>query len=257
MASGQAYESVQESVSAPQLPSHVQDQELTTQIPSPPLDPRTHHDAPTPPTRASMERPKASWLLSARPKPCRPAPSSVTSLGINRHPTSRTDPAHLGAPKEPPCAPEPAHPPLYDASSVSTPASPALVDSAPPVKRAGKRKAAEEAQPGDKGPHRAAGAAKGKGSMFIGADESLKIMRNSEETRGRAAALVKNQGRRVTVAGGEARDTGRPKRARNAALAAPPKDDNGVFLMLWVCASRPRALCLVYNLLTINWWAFV
>ncbi len=81
--------------------------------------------------------------------------------------------------------------------------------------------------------------------MFIGADESLKIMRDSEECR--AAALVKNQGRRVTVAGGEARDAGHPKRARTVTPGAP--SGNGVFLSLLVCASRARALCFVYNLL--------
>jgi hypothetical protein len=78
--------------------------------------------------------------------------------------------------------------------------------------------------------------------MFINADESSKIMKISEENI--AAALVKN--RRVTVAGGEeARDTDHPKRAKRAAAAAPPLDDNGEFFLfpLWVCTSYARAVC--------------
>lgn len=57
--------------------------------------------------------------------------------------------------------------------------------------------------------------------MFLGADESSKIMRDS------SAALVKNRGRRVTVAGGEIRDPSHPKRAKKATA----DDDNGVFFL--------------------------
>ena len=179
----------------------------------------------------------------------KPAPSlSVgASLRINRRPTSRTEPAHHFASNEPLCASETAQSLLHDASSsVSASASSALADTSPPAERAGKRKAAEEAPPGDTEARRAAAAARTSSSRFIDADESLKIMRNSEESR--AAAQVKNRGRRVTVAGGEARDVGHPKRARNADTAATPQDDevDGVFLSFCVCARVEHARCILY-----------
>jgi len=71
------------------------------------------------------------------------------------------------------------------------------------------------------------------GSIFLDAEVGLKIMRNSEEIR--AAALVKNQRRRVTVAGGEVRDAGNLKRGRRAATVTASQPDDGKFLTLRLC----------------------
>ncbi|KAH8993011.1 hypothetical protein EDB92DRAFT_522653 [Lactarius akahatsu] len=187
----------------------VQEERVTTRIPAQPLaDPHTHHDPPTPSEstriRASAERSKPriipSWLRLGHPStPNKLAPSSSvgTGLGTNRRSISCSNPARPCASQEPPSALETTQPPLHDASS-------ALAGYRPPVERSGKRKAAEELR-----------CAMGRGrSMFIDADESLKIMRSLEESR---AAALESQRRRVTVAGGEACDAGRLKRARTAA----------------------------------------
>ena len=82
--------------------------------------------------------------------------------------------------------------------------------------------------------------------MFLSADVSSKIMKDSEECR---AAALKNRGRRVTTTGVEAHDPGHPKRMRNAAGPAPPQLDDGVFLSFSVCVSRTRCV-LYFNLLS-------
>ncbi|KAI9440990.1 hypothetical protein H4582DRAFT_1940796 [Lactarius indigo] len=205
MASSEAYGSQPPTGNTPPAQEeHV----VTTQIPAqPPTDPHTHHDPRTPSEsiRASAELQKPNWLLSSRPSiPNKSAPSS--SVGTNRRSISCSNLTRSCAPQHPPNTLETAQLPLHDASSSSSaPASPAPAGNRPPAERSGKRKAAEE-------PRRAAMG--GRGPMFIDVDESSKIMRSSEESR--AAALVKNQRRRVTDPGGEAYYPGYPKRARTA-----------------------------------------
>lgn len=232
MASSQAYESG----STPQLPSdntpNVPQQGITAiQMLSPPLI-ASHTHAHAPSTRASAGRPKTKppWLLPGS-KPNRPAPSSSISPNLGR--MTRTNPAPF-------CALETSQPAPHDASSsVSMPA--AMGGCSPPAERAGKRKAEDEAPPRDKEPRLASSAVKGRGmAMLIDKDEGLRIMKISEESR--AAALAKN--RRVTVAGGEARETDNPKRTKRAAAAALSDDDNGVsFYSLCGSARVMRALC--------------
>ncbi|KAN0135955.1 hypothetical protein V8E53_006116 [Lactarius tabidus] len=211
-----------ESGSTPQHPSEntpnvLQQGVSAIQIPSPALITPHAHTC-TPLTRAFAAGPKPSWLRPGRSKPNGLVPSSSVgpNLGINLRPRTRTDPSRS-------CAPETAQTAPHDPSS-SVSASAPMASCIPSAERTGKRKAEDEAPSGDKEPRLASSAAKGRGgTIFINADESSKIMKISEENR--AAALVKN--RRVTVAGGEeARDTDHPKRAKRAAAAAPPLDDN-------------------------------
>jgi hypothetical protein len=246
-----AFESSQvyESGSTPQLPSdntpNVPQQGVPAiQIPSPaPITPHPHIHAPSTRASASAGHPKPSkpsWLLSARPKGLAPSSFVGPELGINLRPTTRTDPARS-------CATETAQPAPHDPSS-SVSVSSLMASCTPSEERTGKRKAEDEASSRDKEPRLASSAAKGRGgTMFINAEESSKIMRVLEE--GRAAALVKN--RRVTVAGGEARDADHPKRAKWAAAAAPSVDDDGVSFCSF-CGSA-RVVRALYVAVIANW----
>ncbi|KAF8268848.1 hypothetical protein EI94DRAFT_1096764 [Lactarius quietus] len=198
-----------ESISATQSPSdntpNIPQQGVVTQIPSPPLvDLHTHHEARTSLTRASAGPLKPQWLLPSS-RPNRSTSLSVsTSRGINPRPTSRADPAR-------PCVPETAQPPLHDASP-SVSASAVLAGCSASAERAGKRKVADEEPPRrDKVLRCTVASTLGRGSsMFLGSEESERIMRNTKDIR------AAKQGRRVTVAAGGVPVAKNPKRAKRA-----------------------------------------
>jgi hypothetical protein len=83
--------------------------------------------------------------------------------------------------------------------------------------------------------------------MVIDSDEGKKIMRICEERR--ATALVNN--RRVTVAGGKARETDHSKHAKGAPVTARSVDDNGVFS--FSLCEYARVMRALYVTVIANW----